>query len=865
MTRLLHILRTGARRRRSPAVAAVAVALVLSFAWPSAPVDAGATDDALTVKELPERWRVWLEEEVYPLITREQKRAFLTLDTEAQRQAFAERLWILWGRQTGYGSTFRARYQERLAFARAEFDSTTNDMARVLLIQGPPAFRFRSKCTEFFNPLEIWGWPYIEGLGEGVVVLFYQSGGMGNFRMWYATEGRRVLTPLMVGADSRGFPLGNTQFDSPRYRCPDGDTLMNLIAAAELWARDPTYLMAMTQYRPPNRGKGEEGAANRFMEFSALVDSDAEPLDFGFGEESWGSIGGMVHMNFTLSVDGNQLGTTPVGDTDVIQLDVIGEISRHSHMVDRFRYVFSVPATDQALGLAFERFVRPGDYTLRLKVEDVHSNRAGVAEHEFTASPEATAMPPGIEPWQDELDLEADAAVEVNVAEEQPLLKLVGPEGEGVSGLRRFEAVVQEGIRRVSFAVNGEEILVKNREPFDVDLDLGPLPRLTTVTAVGFDAGGRELARDQLSLNVGRERFYLHLLPISPADQRDGQVRLSIDLNVPTDTRLESLELYWNDERVATLTSPPYEAWVRLEGGGDFGYVRAVATMADGQMAEDLQFVNAPEFGSVVDVRAIELPVTVLDKGGRPVEDLHQEDFQVFEDGVLQEISHFALHRDLPIRLGLVIDTSGSMTDTLPTVQRVVMGFLRDLLRPRDRAYIETFSDKPDLLAPFTADFTTLENALLSLFADRETALYDAMVMGMFQFSGVRGRRAMVVLTDGEDTTSKYQFEDVIRYAQRAGVTIYTIGVNLPVTKVSSRWQLNKLAEVTGGQSYFVSDNTDLERIYAEIDRELRTQYLIAYTSSSEKPSEELRKIKVDVDQRGVKVRTISGYYPGGV
>jgi VWFA-related protein len=843
------------------------LALLLTLLVPSIGAAKGARDDDQpSVKELPEHWRVWIEDEVYPLISREQKRAFLALDTEAQRQAFAERLWILWGRQTGYGSTFRRMYEDRLAFARAEFESTTVDMARVLLIQGPPAFRFRSKCTEFFNPLEIWGWPYIEGLGESVVVLFYQSGGMGRFRMWYGTEGRRVLYASMVGADSRGFSLGPSRFDSPRYRCPDGDTLMNLIAAAELWARDPTYLMAMTEFKPVDR-KGEEGASNRFMEFSALIEESSEPLPFEVHEDSWGTRGGLVHVGFSLTVDGKDLGTTPVGDIEVVQLDVIGEISRQAQMVDRFRYVFSVPAAEDTLGLVFERYIRPGDYTLRIKVEDVHSDRASVEEHAFAASSVPTAEPPGVRAmWDGELELAPDAEVEIDLADvEQPLLKLVGPEGEAVSGVRRFEAVVREEVQRVSFSVNGERVLVKNRQPFDVDLDLGPLPRLTTVTAVGFDREGAEIARDQLSLNVGRERFYLRLLPLSAGDSRDGEVRVAVDLNIPTEAKLAHLDLYWNDDQIATLVEPPYEAWVRLEGGSDFGYLRAVATMADGQVAEDLQFVNAPEFGTVVDVTAVELPVTVLEKGGKPVENLQQENFRVLEDGIEQTISHFALHRDLPIRLGIVIDTSGSMATTLPTVQRVVMGFLRDLLRPQDRAFIETFSDRPDLLAAFTADFATLENALLALFADRETALYDSVIMGLFQFSGVRGRRSMVVLTDGEDTTSKHDFEDVIRYAQRAGVTIYTIGVDLPATKVVPRWQLSKLAEVTGGQAYFVSSGTDLERIYAEIDRELRTQYLIAYTSSSDKPADELRKIKVDVDQKGVKVRTISGYYPGGV
>jgi Ca-activated chloride channel family protein len=204
------------------------------------------------------------------------------------------------------------------------------------------------------------------------------------------------------------------------------------------------------------------------------------------------------------------------------------------------------------------------------------------------------------------------------------------------------------------------------------------------------------------------------------------------------------------------------------------------------------------------------------------------------------------------------------MSETLPTVQKVVLGFLRDLLRPRDRAYIEIFSDRPDMLAGFTADFQVIENALLALYADRSTAFYDAVIMGLFQFSGVTGRRAMVVLTDGEDTASKSSFDETLGYAQRMGVTIYTIGIDIGQTQIATRWQLSRLASATGGQSFFVNVGSELDRIYAEINRELRTQYVLAYTSNSEAPADQLRKIKVEVDRPRVKVRTITGYYPVG-
>ena len=124
----------------------------------------------------------------------------------------------------------------------------------------------------------------------------------------------------------------------------------------------------------------------------------------------------------------------------------------------------------------------------------------------------------------------------------------------------------------------------------------------------------------------------------------------------------------------------------------------------------------------------------------------------------------------------------------------------------------------------------------------------------------------MVLLTDGDDTASKNDFEDALRYAQRTGVVIYTIGVDLPPTKVMTRYQLNKLAGVTGGRAFFVGRSSRLDSIYAEINRELRSQYLVAYTSTSDKPADELRKVEVEVsaDVR-VRVRTINGYYPGGV
>jgi len=310
------------------------------------------------------------------------------------------------------------------------------------------------------------------------------------------------------------------------------------------------------------------------------------------------------------------------------------------------------------------------------------------------------------------------------------------------------------------------------------------------------------------------------------------------------------------------LYQPPFEAWLPFRDSGGVGYLRALAVLADGEQAEDLQFINAPQFLSGIDVEAVELPVTVVDRRGKPVEGLTQADFEVLEDGAAQEISHFSLQRDLPVRLGLVLDTSGSMEKTMPELQRVVLSFLRNLLRPRDRAFVLAFADRPTLIEGFTADFQALERALIGLRADRETALYDALVYGLFQFSGVRGRKAMILVSDGKDNASRMDFERAMDYAARAGATIYCIGIDLSIMDVKTRSQLSRLAQATGGQAFFLPRDADLSSVTTQIDRELRTQYLLAYTSNSSAPRDRFRRVTVRVKRPDLEVRTVAGYFP---
>ena len=805
------------------------------------------------VAALPEEWRRWLREEVYPLISAEQEKAFLQLETDEQRRAFAERLWQVWGGQSGFGPAFRSIYQERLQDCRAEFGSTTEDRARVWLLHGRPDQRKKIDCEQVFNPMEFWYYARIEGLGQDIVALFYRPYGLGPYRLWDANETRAVLYSTSGQMLLRRG--GSFGFDRPEQRCGEGDELTRLLAVAEYWMRDHTARARFSKM-PAQETLGGEGAAARFLQFSTLLPPDATPLVFSLSPAIVGRRGGKLSVELNLKLPRGSLGTAMVGEIEVIQLDVVGEVTRDGAMADRFRYAFTFPATVEEIPLLISRELRPGRYRLRLKVADANSTQAGVQESDLVVElPDELAVETGPAPV---------AQAEMTKAEEAMTrsLTLAGPEGEGVVGVQRFSALTGPEIVKVEFFLDGESILSKNKPPFEVSLDLGPLPRLTTVLAIAYDAAGRERDRAEVALNVGRERFFVRLQPLGDADRRPGAIRASVVVNTPTDRELDRVELYYNEQLLATLFQPPFEAWLPFVDAGGVGYLRALAILRDGEQSEDLQFVNAPQFLSGIDVEAVELPVTVVDRQGRPVEGLTREDFEVLEDGVVQEISHFSLQRDLPVRLGLVVDTSGSMEKTLPEVQRVVLSFLRNLLRARDRAFVLAFSDRPTLLEGFTADFQALERALIALRADRETALNDALVYGLFQFSGVRGRKAMIVLSDGKDNASRMEFDRAMDYAARAGATIYTIGIDLSIVDLKTRSQLSRLALATGGQAFFLPRGADLSPVIAQIDQELRTQYLIAYTSNSTAPRDQFRRVNVRVKKANLEVRTVAGYFP---
>ncbi len=267
----------------------------------------------------------------------------------------------------------------------------------------------------------------------------------------------------------------------------------------------------------------------------------------------------------------------------------------------------------------------------------------------------------------------------------------------------------------------------------------------------------------------------------------------------------------------------------------------------------------------------VNVPVTVFDKSGRLITDLTVENFDVREDGVPQRIILFSKENELPLSIGLIMDVSNSVRPKLKFEQEAMMAFFDALIRPgKDQALFVTFSTTVELLQDFTDDHELLKQAVRSARPIGATALYDAIYRVCEEKMGTApGRRALVVISDGEDNASNHTLDEVIDLAQRTETVIYTVGttnvggfgVTGGITDAPGNKELRRIAEATGGKAFFPAKLLDLERAFTEISQELRSQYYLFYVSTNQTRDGNFRKIDVKVVGReGLRARTKRGY-----
>ena len=295
---------------------------------------------------------------------------------------------------------------------------------------------------------------------------------------------------------------------------------------------------------------------------------------------------------------------------------------------------------------------------------------------------------------------------------------------------------------------------------------------------------------------------------------------------------------------------------------------------------------QAPPF--VTEVRLVDVIFTVLNRRQKFVTDLEKENFQVFEDGEQQRITNFSRQTDLPLRVGMLLDTSLSIRDRLKFEQEAATDFFfSNIRRGKDRAFLMIFDNEPSVIEEFTSDTDKLRDTIYRQRSGGGTALYDAVYFScnerlanppMPSGPNPEVRRILVVISDGDDTHSTRAKSEAIEACQRAGVVIYAISTstqwvtateaadptkrsNRKIFKEAGDKTLDQLTGETGGRAFFPYRLDDLAQSFQDIGDELRSQYSLAYVPQNRSVEAAFRKIKIEVDRKGLVVRARKGYY----
>jgi Ca-activated chloride channel homolog len=274
-----------------------------------------------------------------------------------------------------------------------------------------------------------------------------------------------------------------------------------------------------------------------------------------------------------------------------------------------------------------------------------------------------------------------------------------------------------------------------------------------------------------------------------------------------------------------------------------------------------------------VNVKLVNVFTTVTNSGGAPVSSLKEEDFQVFEDGKLQKIAVFHRESELPLSIVVAVDTSLSTRGDQKLELESARRFAHAILRPIDGLSLFQFSEIVDQVTPFTADVRVIDRGINHIRSGAATALYDTLYLGSEALQQRRGRKVMVVITDGGDTVSQISYQQAVRAAQEAEVILYSI-IIVPIESSAGRdiggeHALVQLSRDTGGKYFYASGLQQLDAAFRLISDELRTQYLIAYYPSTRLSDSDFRRIDIKIDpatkdypdSAELQVRHRTGYY----
>jgi VWFA-related protein len=346
---------------------------------------------------------------------------------------------------------------------------------------------------------------------------------------------------------------------------------------------------------------------------------------------------------------------------------------------------------------------------------------------------------------------------------------------------------------------------------------------------------------------------------VSPQDggYASGPTQVHVRIE-PAGAAVASVSLFADGRLICTLQQPPFEC--QWDAGPNVveHIMRARVMLPDGRAIVQSIRTKGVSYSENVDVDVVQVTATVTDGDRRFARGLRRQDFRVYEDGVLQELSTF-VSEDVPLEIIVAVDVSGSMKDAMPKVKESVKKFL-NAIKPTDRVTVLGFNDSVFTLARPTVDLATRLKAIDRIAPWGGTALYDVIVQAIDLLGRQTGRRALIVFTDGEDLNSRVPIEVAERRLETSDAVLYPIGQGRAPHLQSLKSVLDRLARKSGGQAYF-GDNVDkLDGVFAEILDELSNQYLLGYVPKNLARDGQWRAVSVKLPGKDYRIRARQGY-----
>jgi len=439
------------------------------------------------------------------------------------------------------------------------------------------------------------------------------------------------------------------------------------------------------------------------------------------------------------------------------------------------------------------------------------------------------------------------------------MIRLLPPRRQPVTGKVRIDTLGSDPrVAQVEFFLDDEKVATDSKPPFRAIMEFGSEARPHVVRADALSGDGQRLGSHEIQVNQTGRSFEVRIRDIE-GDPSSGKAVVTADVSAPAGRSLDRIEFYWNEELAATLTEEPFRAELTSADPGAQDYVRVVAYLDDDSSLEDAVLLDPQSMSELVVVNLVELNVVVSDRDGQVVRGLQPEDFRIKVGGKEKPVDRFALAADVPLILGLVIDTSESMWALMVDTKKAGAQFLGATIGPLDQAFLVDFDTKPRLAQATTGDLLELFSTFNSLEPEGLTAVYDAIIFSMLQFEEAEGRKALVLLTDGDDVQSRYGPRRCIQYGKQLGVPVYILslaGIQNP-RRALRKIDLEGVTEGTGGGIFYITQMDQLDEAYAQINEELRSQYILSFSTERALEENELRKIKVEVAGEQLSVRAV--------